>query len=101
MKYHLRIRPEAEEDLKSTFAWYEEQREGLGFDFLLQVDAGLRFLERNAEILPKQYKNTRKLLIKRFPYKVIYILEQDNVIVIGVIHGRRHPKLLRKRSKGW
>jgi hypothetical protein len=42
MKYKIIIRPEAENDLKSAFDWYEDKREGLGFDFLFQVDEGLR-----------------------------------------------------------
>jgi len=50
MKYELVIRPEAEQDLTESFAWYEDKRKGLGYDFLLQVDAGLRFIARNPEI---------------------------------------------------
>ncbi len=44
MKYEIIIRPEAESDLIETFSWYEDNRQGLGYDFLLQVDAGLRFI---------------------------------------------------------
>ena len=43
MKYKTIISPEAENDLKETFSWYEDKRVGLGYDFLLQVDAGLKF----------------------------------------------------------
>ncbi|MFQ5456663.1 MAG: type II toxin-antitoxin system RelE/ParE family toxin, partial [Nitrospirota bacterium] len=71
MKYKTIISPEAENDLKETFSWYEDRRVGLGYDFLLQVDVGLRFIERNPEISPPKYKRTRKYLIKRFPYKII------------------------------
>ncbi len=41
MKYKAIIMPEAENDLNETFSWYEDKRVGLGYDFLLQVDAGL------------------------------------------------------------
>jgi len=47
MKYELIIRPEAEEDMSQIFEWYEERRKGLGYNFLLQADAGLRFIEKN------------------------------------------------------
>lgn len=97
MKYKVIIRPEAENDLKEAFSWYEDKRLGLGYDFLLQVDAGLRFIERNPEIYQVEYKGTRKHIIKRFPYKIIYLIEEEKIIVLAVTHGKRSPDLLKKR----
>lgn len=96
MKNRVIIRPEAENDLKEAFSWYEDKRKGLGYDFLLQVDAGLRFIERNPEISPPEYKGTRKHLIKRFPYKMIYLVEKERIIVLAVIHGKRNPNLTKQ-----
>lgn len=67
MKYCVIVSPEAENDLKEIFSWYEDKRIGLGYEFLLQVDAGINFVKRNPEIHPIEYKGTRKHLIKRFP----------------------------------
>lgn len=80
--------------------WHEDKRRGLGYDFLLQVDAGLRFIERNPEIFPEEYKKTRKHLIKRFPYKIIYLVEKQKIIVLAVIHGKRRSSLIKKRING-
>lgn len=74
MKYKVIVRHEAENDLKEAFSWYEDKRTGLGYDFLLQVDAGINFINRNPEIHPIEYKGTRKHVIKRFPYKIIYLV---------------------------
>ncbi|HZR45920.1 MAG TPA: type II toxin-antitoxin system RelE/ParE family toxin [Candidatus Manganitrophaceae bacterium] len=98
MKYAVIIRPEAENDLAEAFSWYEEQRRGLGHDFLLQVDAGLRFLERNPESHPPEYQETRKHLIKKFPYKIIYLVKDGKIIVLAFFHAKRNPKTLKKRS---
>ena len=100
MKYKVKIRPEAENDLKEAFSWYEDKRLGLGYDFLLQVDAGLKFIERNPEVHSLEYKGIRKHLIKRFPYKIIYLVEKEKIIVLAVIHGRRSPALIKKRIEG-
>ncbi len=97
MKYNVIIRPEAENDLKEAFSWYEDKRLGLGYDYLLQVDAGIRFIERNPEVHPLEYKRTRRHLIKRFPYKIIYLFENEKVIVLAVIHGKRSPEFIKKR----
>jgi toxin ParE1/3/4 len=96
--YAIVIRPEAERDIQSTFAWYEEKRLGLGHDFLLQVDAGLQFIQRNPEIHPAQYKGVRNHIFKRFPYKMIYRIETSNILILAVLHGKRGPTVMTKRS---
>jgi plasmid stabilization system protein ParE len=100
MKYTVIVNPEAEEDLKEAFSWYEDNRRGLGFDFLLQVDAGINFIKRNPEIHPIEYRGTRKHLIKRFPYKIIYLIEEEKIIILAVLHGKRKPDLIKKRIDG-
>lgn len=97
MKYKIIVRPEAEDDLKEAFSWYEDKRTGLGYDFLLHVDVGINFINRNPEIHPIEYKGTRKHLIKRFPYKIIYLIEEEKIIVLAVIHGKRRYDLIKKR----
>lgn len=96
MKYKIIIRPEAEDDLKKAFSWYEDKRIGLGYDFLLQVNAGINFINKNPEIHPIEYKGTRKHVVKRFPYKIIYLVEGKNIIILAVIHGKRRPCLIKK-----
>jgi plasmid stabilization system protein ParE len=97
MKYRVIIRPEAESDLQGAFSWYEGKRLGLGHGFLLQVDAGIRFIERNPEVYSSGYKGIRRQIIKRFPYKIIYLVEEAKVIVLAVIHGKRNSDLIKKR----
>jgi toxin ParE1/3/4 len=97
VKYCVIVSPEAENDLKEIFSWYEDNRIGLGYDFLLQVDAGINFVKRNPEIYPIEYKGTRKHLIKRFPYKIIYLVKEEEIIVLAVLHGKRSIELLKSR----
>jgi len=61
------------------------------------MDAGLKFIERNPEICPPEYKGTRKHIIERFPYKIIYLVEKESMIILAVIHGKRSPNLVKKR----
>lgn len=99
MNYSVIIRPEAEVDLAETFSWYEDKRQGLGYDFLLQIEAGLKVLERTPAIHPLGYQRTRNHFIRRFPYKIIYLVEQETAIVLAVLHTRRAQKLVKKRIK--
>ncbi|MDM8539484.1 type II toxin-antitoxin system RelE/ParE family toxin [Desulfococcaceae bacterium HSG9] len=100
MRYELVIKPEAEEDLSETFEWYEEKRKGLGYDFLLQIDAGLRLIENNPLAFRERYKGTRRHIIKRFPYIIVYRVEDLKVIVLGVLYGGRDPRWIKKKING-
>lgn len=92
MTLPLIIRPEAEEDLTESYNWYERQRPGLGDDFLLRVEAALDSICFDPEILPAIYKVARRKLIRRFPYGIFYIIGQNKISVLAVMHTKRHPK---------
>ena len=65
--------------------------------FLLQVDAGFRFLERTPLVFPAIYRGLRRHLIKRFPYKIFYLVEETAVVIFAVVYGGRDPQWIRKR----
>ena len=97
MNLEVIIRPEAELDISDAFHWYEDKMVGLGHRFLIQVDTAIKYITRYSNIAPVEYRGTRKHLLKRFPYKLIYLIENDRIIVLGVIHGKRHPDVTTKR----
>ena len=91
MIYKLIIRPEARADLLDAFMWYQEQREGLGFDFKLCVDQVISSLQRNPLIHKIVYQEIRRAVTKRFPFGVFYIVEKEKIVVLAVSHARRDP----------
>jgi plasmid stabilization system protein ParE len=97
MSYRLIIRPEAELDIQDTFEWYEAQSPGLGSEFVRAVDGCLSSIGRNPLAYPIIYKQARRVLIRRFPYGVLYVFEQERVAVVACFHGRRNPKQWRDR----
>lgn len=98
MKPVVRIRPEAEADLDEVCRWYNQQREGLGADFLLCFEEALEKIRRNPEIYPTVYKRLRRGLIRRFPYGVFYLVEEEEITIVGVFHGRRDPRRWESRA---
>ena len=75
----------------STSTWYERQREGLGADFLLCVEETLQKVRRNPEVYPRVRSSARRASIRRFPYGLFYVVEEE-VVVIGVFHAHRNPR---------
>ena len=97
----LRLRPAARDDLDATARWYESQEPGLGRQFLAEVRLALQRIRSNPEAYPIGYRDTRRALIRRFPYGVIYlpVPEQDYIVVLAVLHCGRDPSFWRQRSR--
>jgi plasmid stabilization system protein ParE len=91
MTYRLIIRPEAEFDLEDAFAWYESQDPGLGSEFVRSIDACISTIGRNPLSYRLIYQDARRALVRRFPYSIFYVVEEDTVFVIGVFHSKRNP----------
>lgn len=99
MNHILEITKEAKLDIEEAWLWYEEIRTGLGEDFLLSLEATLNQLKRQPLLYEIKYKEVRVCLLKRFPYKVIYFLDNDKIIVLAVFHGHRNPETWKDRVK--
>ena len=92
MSHPLIIRPEAEADLAEAFEWYEDRKAGLGHEFLAEIQVALRSIAEQPTRHPILYRNARRILTRRFPYKVYFIVEDERVEVLGVAHVRRDPQ---------
>jgi toxin ParE1/3/4 len=97
VSYKLTIRPEAEADMTEAFDWYEERRTGLGYEFLGEVRAVFSQIEEKPLRHSQMYREARRVLVRRFPYKVIYLFEAEKVEVIGVVYAGRDPGFWQRR----
>jgi plasmid stabilization system protein ParE len=88
----VQLLPEAAREVEEAFWWYERRRRGLGLEFLLTCDALLENLRRLPEGHEAVARRTRKALLRRFPYLVLYALEEKCVLVTAVFRGRRDPR---------
>lgn len=93
MSYALEIQSEAVIDIQEAFEWYETKREGLGFDFIEEVENGLENISNNPKYYSFISENFRRYKIKRFPYLVVYEIEGASVVVNSVKHSSRKRKL--------
>ena len=91
----LRFHPDVEVDLQKAYSWYEEKLVGLGDDFLQRFYSSTELIAENPLQFPKIYKNYHRFLMHKFPYALYYIIEDDLIIVMGVFHHSRDPKILR------
>ena len=85
--------------MEETFWWYERRRRGLGFEFLFALDAAMQALRRLPEGHEVVDLRTRKALLRRFPYLVLYVLEDQVILVTAVFHGHRDPRRWSERVR--
>lgn len=98
MRFALKRHPLAERDAIDSALWYEERRRGLGEDFLDEVDQAVRALARDALLYRIRFAEVRRAPFDRFRYYgVYYVIRENEVGVLAIFHGRRHPRSLQGR----
>lgn len=79
MTYVVRIRPEAERDVRTAFAWYEDQRSGLGRKLVGELNAVFERLSENPFLYADIRGGIRRAIVRRFPYGVFYLVSDSEV----------------------
>jgi plasmid stabilization system protein ParE len=91
MTQSMSFLPEAERDIEDVCSWYERRSEGLGRAFLQSVQNVLDTIELYPRMYPVARDEVRRAEVARFPYGIVYIIEGDDILVIGVFHNSREP----------
>ena len=87
----------AKREFDNAISWYEDRREGLGREFSVAVE---QRLERIA-LSPNQFAcvrgDVRRAILRRFPYPIYFIVEDDRIVVLAIFHATRAPNQLEDR----
>jgi plasmid stabilization system protein ParE len=99
MAANLIFAPEAETDLSEAYDWYEQQRAGLGDQFLDAVNACMSAVCASPRMHRVVFKTYRRALVRRFPYGIYYEYDDtsDTVTAYVVIHTARNPQTWKDR----
>ena len=96
----VRFLPEARADVRVARRWYDRQTPGLGLEFARAVAATAASVGRSPEMYPVVEPPTRRALLRRFPYALLYDVGPDGVVVHGCFHLHRDPEAWRSRGAG-
>lgn len=86
------IHADAQKEIDESFAYYEGKRDGLGYDFVAEVEDTTEQIHRWPK-LGSTFGDTeyRRRLVKRFPYLVFYRETDEDIRIIAVAHAKRKP----------
>lgn len=98
----FRVEAIAQTEFEEAAGWYETQREGLGFEFIAEVDRVLVHIAHEetfptAAIVILEGVVVRREFVERFPYVVVFVETNDERRVIMIRRGSSDPARWRSR----
>ena len=87
----IRFHPEADDEVVEAYHWYRARSPSAAADFRIQVDRAITLIAEAPDRPARYLHGTRRVLLRRFPFFVVYRVIDGEVEVVAVAHGRRRP----------
>jgi len=88
---NIRFLEPARNELDDAVDWYESEQKGLGRLFLTDIHSALKRIGVFPDSCTMIAPGLRRCLTRRFPYMLVYGIDEGAVIVIAVAHLHRMP----------
>lgn len=91
------VSPAARADIVAGFRWYENQRPGLGRDFLNEIRTAFSRVAEAPQAYAQVYRNVRRVSVRRFPYGLFFRVRDPYIQIVACMHGKRDPREWKSR----
>ena len=81
----------AKNELDDAVTFYETELAGLGRLFKEEIKSSVSRIKEHPEAWSIEKGDVRKALLHRFPYKILYSIEKDHIVILAVAHQHRKP----------
>jgi toxin ParE1/3/4 len=88
-KLPIEIHVEAHEEEEKAFDWYLERSLDAVEAFIQEIEQARFAIQETPESWTEYSHGTRRYLLKRFPYVVVYRVAADRIEIVAIAHGRR------------
>jgi plasmid stabilization system protein ParE len=93
----LEIHPAALEELSSATIWYLERSESAAAKFVREIDEAIELIAVSPNRWPLHEGQTRRYVLRRFPFAIIYREKPTAIQILAIAHGSRRPKYWKDR----
>ena len=93
----LDIHPSALREFESAVVWYMERSEPAAVNFVEEVDHAIALILEAPSRWPRGEHKTRKFVLQRFPFAIIYREKEEVVEILAIAHGHRRPSYWKSR----
>lgn len=90
--------PAAEGDYAAALAWYQERSARAAAGFVAEMERAIEFIATFPDLSPSCDERHRYLLLRRYPYSVVYRVDGEYITVVAVAHSRRAVAYWKGRS---
>jgi hypothetical protein len=91
--FHL----EADAEFFEAIDYYELCETGLGYDFSIEVYSAIQNIIKYPYAWPVLEDDIRRILTNRFPFGILYAIEQNEIFILAVMHLHRNPDYWKHR----
>ena len=95
----IRFLDVAQQELDEAINYFNTESPGLGDDFLQETLKALDRIGRHPNAWHPCSSRTRRCLLRRFPYGVIYQVAGEEIIVIAIACLHRQPEYWQERIR--
>ena len=95
----VEFHPDAVAEARAAFEWYQERNESAAGLFLTELDLAIERITETPERWPLYLRGTRRFLLRRFPFAVVYRQVAETIQIVAVAHGRRKPGYWKERGR--
>lgn len=81
----------AKNELDDAVCFYETELAGLGLRFKEEIKSSILRIKEHPEAWSIEKGDVRKALLHRFPYKILYAIEKEKIIILAIAHQHRKP----------
>ncbi|KAA3617144.1 MAG: type II toxin-antitoxin system RelE/ParE family toxin [Calditrichaeota bacterium] len=83
--------PEAQSEFLEAVRYYEDSKEGLGKRYRQSIENAVLRISSSPLLYRIIHPPFRRILLKKFPYAIIYTIEPDHIRIIAIAHTKRKP----------
>jgi toxin ParE1/3/4 len=91
-QFAVEFHPLAADEAQAVERWYSERNETAAMRFRRELDRAVGFIAERPEAAPPYVSNTRRFLLRRFPFFIVLRVFSQQVQVVAVAHARRRPR---------
>jgi len=92
-----RFHPEASEEFEAAEDWYDSRSVDASTEFVSDVETAIESITDAPLRWPKYLYGTRRFVLQRFPFSIVYLDEGDYLVVVAIPHGKRKPGYWKSR----
>ena len=96
-RFAVEFHPLAADEAQAAERWYRERNETASGRFQRELDRAIERISERPEAGSPYLSDTRRALLRRYPFFVVYRVRRDEVQIVAVAHARRRPGYWRGR----